>query len=224
MIKSGTSKDFNNFTENKKVRWSYANSILYGMCRTRPKHDLKDVAASKLFLISRGFFDGDGYATVPENEELFYDVIAPIMQREASKIDHYISLLNEDCRTIPESRAYILEAHRYIMGIFSDIKNIDCRMLAARYLHFHCPGMVYLYSKAAHERVNEIVTDEKEKELPLICDEIYAVYFEKLLELQTYLYAETGIYRSPLELDRFLTGKNASQKGLPPFDRLPPGC
>jgi len=206
MIKPGTDKDFNYFTENKKVRWSYANSILYGMCRTRPRHDLKDVAASKLFLISRGFFDADGYAkSVPENEEYYYDVIAPIMQREAAKIDHYISLLNEDCRTISESRDYILKAHRYIKDIFSDIKNFDCRMLAARYLHFHCPGMVYLYSKAAHERVNEIVTDENKNEMPLICDEIYAVYFDKVLELQTYLYAETGIYRSPLELDRFLT-------------------
>ena len=55
MIYSDTVQEFKRFTENYRARWSYAGSILYGMCRERPRHDLKDVAASKLFLISRGF-------------------------------------------------------------------------------------------------------------------------------------------------------------------------
>ena len=206
MIKPGTEKDFKRFTECMKIRWSYANSILYGMCRTRPRHDLKDVAASKLFLISRGFFDADvGAKNIPEDEEYYYDVIAPMMQREASKIDHYISLLNEDCRNITESRTYILEAQKYLMDIFSDIKYFDNRMLSARYLHFHCPGMVFLFSNAAQQRINEIVTIDSEPDIPEKCDGIDLDFFDKILELQTYLYAETGIYRSPLDLDRFLT-------------------
>ena len=62
MIKDGTDREFVNFTENHRARWAYANSILYGMCREKPMHDLKDVVASKLILISRGFFDADGKA------------------------------------------------------------------------------------------------------------------------------------------------------------------
>ena len=208
MINPDTVKEFEKITENYRVRWSYAGSILYGMCRERPRHDLKDVAASKLFLISRGFFDADGRVSqIPEDEEFYYDVIAPVMQSEASRIDSYISLLNEDCRKIKDSRTYILEAHKYLMDLFSDIKYFDNRMLAARYLHFHCPKMVYLYSEKADKRLSDMVSPEKEGDMPEKCDGIYAGFFDKLLELQTYLYEETGIYRSPLDLDRFLTAK-----------------
>lgn len=206
MIKPGTDEEFRKFIEDHRVRWSYANSILYGMCRERLKHVLKDVAASKLFLISRGFFDAESQSgLLSEDEGYYYNVIAPRLQSEASQIDHYISYLNEDCRTIAECRPVTLEAHKYLMDLFADFNMPDNHVLSARYLHFHCPGKVFLYSRKADDRVSGIVTLEGERNMPEIHDDIYLVFYDKALELHEYLFKETGIHRSPIEINRFLT-------------------
>ena len=206
MVKQGTDEEFKSFIDNCQLRWSYANSILYGMCREKPRHDLKDVAASKLFLISRGFFDAEANAdSLSEDEGYYYNVIAPRLQSESTRIDHYTGYLNEDCRTIAECRPVTLEAHKYLMDLFAEFNIPDNHVLSARYLHFHCPGKVFLYSRKADERVSGIVTLEGKREKPDKCDDIYLGFFDKMLELHEYLLRETGIYRSTIEINRFLT-------------------
>ena len=89
MVVNGVDKRYKEYSCSGDEKWTFANGILYQMCKENPSHDDRNVIVGKIWLIGRS------YAAAIErrknasdsNDDFYYNVVAPKMISIGSELD-----------------------------------------------------------------------------------------------------------------------------------------
>lgn len=191
-------------------RWAFGNSVLYDMCRTYPLHNDPDIVVGKIWLIGRSYAaaverrkTGDGI----DNDDFYYDVVAPAILEIGGELDARITAINAHPNICEETIDEVLQLHKFLMDRLLEITELEKRSLTSKYLHFHCPNMVYIYDSRACIRARQLVSKDgtrfskhKSKDV----DAEYTDFCVRILELQEYIAQQTGRIFPPRDLDNLL--------------------
>jgi hypothetical protein len=186
--------------------WNLGNDILYQLCSRYPEHKSPEVIAAKIWLIGRAYAAAIERRKNKDEEEKndnFYEsTVVPIIQKSA--LDEYLEKIRKFRNITNESIPAILETHKYLTDVFTQISGIEKRSLASKYLHFHCPNLFFLYDsravKSSRRLLHRLVVDIP----PQNIDEEYGKFFLKLVHLRDLIYKQEGCLLSPREIDNIL--------------------
>jgi hypothetical protein len=190
--------------------WTFANEILYRLCRDYPEHKKPDVVGAKIWLIGRSYAAAvERRKNVdPENRianDAFYkDVVIPKIKE--SDLDAKLDSLQPFSKVDEHSIIPVLEVHRCFVRILNEITELNKRSLASKYLHFHKPNLFYIYDSIANAGLSKVMPRYRLKKYfnDGKFDPAYANYAFKLLELQKEIEQKYGEYLTPRQLDRIL--------------------
>ena len=185
--------------------WDFGDSILYDMCRQNPEHKRDGVIIGKVWLIGRSYAAAierrrDG---IYKGTDFYRDVVAPKMKEFGPKLDKRIARINSG----KADTAYILETHKLLTDVFSEMTALNKRSLASKYLHFHCPASIYIYDSRARQAINKLVR-RPDKSILRTCtvyDDEYADFCCRVAELVSFFEANNIVTDpEPRLIDRFL--------------------
>jgi hypothetical protein len=190
--------------------WTFANEILYRLCRDYPEHKKPDIVGAKIWLIGRSYAAAvERRKNVdPENRianDAFYkDVVIPKIKE--SDLDEKLNSLQGFSKVDENSIMSVLEVHHCFVKILSAITELNKRSLASKYLHFHKPKLFYIYDSIASLGLSKVMPRYRLRRFPSDgkFDTAYAKYAFKLLELQKQIEQKYGEYLTPRQLDRML--------------------
>jgi len=183
--------------------WDAGNRVLYDMCAANRGHTRDDVIIAKIWLIGRT------YAAAIERRrnkgdavgDAFYETkVAP--QIGDSDIDKWFNVLDKGSDT---DVALILETHKRVMDLFTEISGLEKRSLASKYLHFHFPSRFYIYDSRANKAISKL-TEPIGRKLPSLgeCDDVYARFSLRCRDLNQQIDSLVGRHLSPREFDKVL--------------------
>lgn len=211
MVINGVDKRYKEYSCSGDEKWTFANGILYQMCKENPSHDDRNVIVGKIWLIGRS------YAAAIErrknasdsNDDFYYNVVAPKMISIGSELDLRLDKIRQNKGSIEDSIDEILGAHKFLMDTFYELTGLEKRSLASKYLHFHCPDKYFIYDSRARAAINKIVKRAKKELLNHIdsFDAEYGDFVCRMLELQDYLKDNLGVHVDPRKLDSFLLNR-----------------
>ena len=190
--------------------WDLGNDILYKLCRDYPEHKKPEVVQAKIWLIGRA------YAAAVErrknidpnnriaNDAFYKDVVIPKII--SSDLDAKLNSLQPFSKIDEHSITPVLEVHRYFVDLLYKITDMHKRSLASKYLHFHKPGLFYIYDSIASAGLSKAMPRYRLKKSSSNgkVDTVYASFAFKLLELQKEIEQKHGEYLTPRQLDRML--------------------
>ncbi len=183
----------------------FGNEVLYQLCRKHPGHSDASIAAAKVWLIGRSYAAAieRRRITEPDPGNFYRDRVAPEMVR--SKIDERLSALKVVRNVTNHSFPAIVETHKYVTDLFGRISGQDKRSLASKYLHFHAPGLFFIYDSQAVKGIRKLskITGRASKNG---CggDNEYRKFAEKCLALRDHIHDRHGVMLTPRQIDRLL--------------------
>lgn len=208
MVTKETENLYNDYLSQSDSRWEYGNSILYRMCKEEPKHKEIDVIVGKVWLIGRSYAAAIERRknAVDDNDDFYYDVVAPKMLEIGAELDDRITRLQESTGHIVDDVEEILSTHKFLTDTFGKMTGLKKRSLASKYLHFHCPEKFFIYDSRAIKSIGKLVKRPDKKFLVNVSDydQEYGDFVCRMLELQEYLYEKLGTYEMPRSIDSFL--------------------
>jgi hypothetical protein len=186
-----------------RTRWHFSNQVLYDLCRKHPLHKDRQVVLAKILLIGRA------YAAAIErrksyrnesNEDFYVRRVAPAIIR--SPIDRWIEEAKRQKPGTTEAFKAMIEIHGRTTDLFGRISGLEKRALASKYLHFHVPGLFFIYDSRAVEamrNVGEIVGRATHHQGH--GDHAYATFAQKCMRLSQHFKADK---LQPRDLDNVL--------------------
>jgi hypothetical protein len=193
--------------------YDLSNRTLYDLCSENFEHDTPDKILAKTVIIGRtyavaldrGKDKNKETAEIPKyiNDDFYLKKVTPLFLK--SKIDNLLLKL-KSINQIPESPDEILAAHFYLMDHLKKINKQDKRSFCSKYLHFHLPGLFFIYDSRAQNAINKIVSSKGSKSVFKLKkqDETYAKFVLKALFLRNTIYKDTSILLTPRQLDNYL--------------------
>ncbi len=189
----------------KPTPWDVGNDVLYDLCRTRPGHVKGEDVIAKIWLIGRS------YAAAIErrkgksetNDDFYVDVVAPMVV--SSQIDSWLADARMHEKPTEESFEVMLRVHHETVNLFREISGLDKRSLASKYLHFHVPGLFYIYDSRAIEGLRRLSKyTGRASRTGLQADGEYRKFCEKCFALQQHIEDRYRVSLTPRELDNLL--------------------
>lgn len=191
-------------TNLKNEPWVLGNSVLYKLCRDHPHHKTDEEIAAKIWLIGRA------YAASIErrkkkyniNDDFYSDVVIPRIKQ--SDIDEWI----QNCRN-KKSKELCLLAHKKTTDLFQRISGLEKRSLASKYLHFHLPGMFFIYDSRASNGINILLKGLNIERMRMkidenVYDKNYALFYYKCLKAQSEIRTRYNTLLNCRQLDTLL--------------------
>ena len=189
--------------------WTFANDLLYRLCREHPEHNKPEVVIAKIWLIGRT------YAAAIErrrnkqldNDSFYERKVAPCLMSARLDLDGQLGRLGKYEGIDARSIGAVLAAHKKLLDTLNRLTQLNKRSLASKYLHFHCPDLFYLYDTRAviglrrikpGARVTLAVSGKND------FDPEYARFALKLLDLQEQVARDFRQRLTPRQLDRLL--------------------
>lgn len=196
----------------KQTPWHFSNKVLYDLCRKRPAHTEAEVVIAKVLLIGRV------YAAAIErrksdltalNDDFYVKRVAPTIMR--SSIDHWIEKSENQVPGTTEALEVLVETHGRTTKLFSKISGLEKRSLASKYLHFHVPGLFFIYDSRAVEGMRKVAKlVGRASPYKGTGDREYAKFAEKCMCLSQVCQTKFGLKLQPRELDNLLLSLTVS--------------
>ena len=190
--------------------WDLGNEVLYDMCRRHPLHRDDQAVVAKLWIIGRTYAAsierrrGDATAGVIGNEDFYTKFVTKEIR--TSGFDEWISAARRIGHPTAGNLPKILEIHWQVTQLFRTISKLGKRSLASKYLHFHVPGVFYIYDKRAVDalcRLSPLIGAANR--VAVVCaDEEYRKFALRCLALDALVEETTGIRLTPRQLDNVL--------------------
>jgi hypothetical protein len=184
--------------------WDLGNSVLYDLCRSHPSHVDEPAIIAKVWLIGRSY--SAAIERRRSKREIvgvhFYEsIVAPQMKK--ANIDSWLDTLpKEPLPGCPES----ITIHWRLQNLFSQITKQNKRSLASKYLHFHFPGIFFIYDSRALKGIKKLVprlssisdipSQERDRE--------YKSFVRRCVWLRNRIHTEHAIWLTPRQLDKLL--------------------
>ncbi len=186
--------------------WDLGNRVLYDLCKKNPQHQDYPEILAKVWLIGRSYaaaIERRKSEAVKPGEDFYMDKVAPIIYN--SSIDSWFSALKKYKTINKNSIPCILETHKKVTKLFTDISQLQKRSLASKYLHFHFPNLYFIYDSRALKSISKLsdYTGNIRKS-NYESDNEYRKLFEKCLALRTYINNKYNINLSPRHIDNLL--------------------
>lgn len=196
-------------------QWDFSNQQLYRLCRDHPRHDRAEVVIAKVLLIGRA------YAAAIERrktdlgrsgDEFYLKRVAPAIMR--SPIDQWIHEARRQKPGTPEALAVMVGVHGRTTDLFSSISGLEKRSLASKYLHFHVPGLFFIYDSRAVQGMRRVaaVVGGTHASRDGRADRQYAPFAQKCWDLSQYVTRELDKTLTPRQLDNVLLTMSAKHQ------------
>lgn len=196
----------------ERTPWHFGNEILYDLCRKYPLHTEVDVVLAKILLIGRVYAAAieRRKSKVNENDDFYLSDVAPKIIK--SPIDRWIEKAKDKKRSAVESLDTMIEIHAKTTQLFSKISGLEKRSLASKYLHFHVPGLFFIYDTRAVEGMRA-VSHIVGRATPYsgAGDKEYRKFAGKCARLRSYCVSEFGINLQPRQVDNLLLALYAGE-------------
>jgi len=133
------------------------NKILYDMCKKYPYHKDESEIIAKVWLIGRS------YATSIErnrnnknvSDDFYSDIVAPQFKENNAFDNLLLRVRNLD--GLNENKiSIVLETHKRITNFIRKITRDDKRSFVSKYLHFHFPGLFFIYDSRVAGVINSV--------------------------------------------------------------------
>ncbi|WP_315745472.1 MULTISPECIES: hypothetical protein [unclassified Bradyrhizobium] len=183
--------------------WDFTNTILYNLCRDHPEHKQVDVIISKLMIVGRVYaaqLERRRNAG-EESTDTFYVKVAEGLIR--SDIDEWLRSLRTANKPTTD---LTLVVHRRLLDLFKSLTGMENRSFASKYLHFHCPGLFFIYDTRARRVAREPVKEPRRRgsAVRTDIDADYAAFCRQCTSLTGSLRELLGHTPTPRELDKIL--------------------
>lgn len=189
--------------------WDFGNRILYDMCKSAPLHVNEDEIIGKIWLIGRSYAAAIERGANQSGDLFYTEHVARKIRAVGTELDRRIAALQEHRKVSKEMLSEVIETHRFLTKIFSEISGKINRSLASKYLHFHLPNIFYIYDSRSINGVTNLKTLDKPLKKDLLRydnDSSYVDFVAKIYPLNVRIYKEHGIWLTPRELDALLLG------------------
>jgi len=194
--------------------WDVGNEVLYELCTKHPFHTEVPAVIAKVWLIGRSYaaaIERRRNKADKENDDFYVQTVGPAIVRSA--IDSWIEAARQYERPSTESFGTLLEVHHRTTQLFSEISGLEKRSLASKYLHFHVPGLFYIYDTRAVEALRELsALVGRAGRATVPADNEYRKFAEKCLSLQQQIEEQFNVRLTPREIDKLLLEVHAKKK------------
>ncbi len=197
--------------------WDVGNEVLYELCTRHPFHTEVPAVIAKVWLIGRAYAAAiergrsKAEKTEEENDDFYVKKVGSEIVR--SEIDIWIKAARQYERPSTESFGTLLEVHHLTTQLFCKISGLKKRSLASKYLHFHVPGLFYIYDTRAVEAVRKLSAVEGcAGRATVPADNDYQKFAEKCLRLQQHIEEQFNVRLTPREIDKLLLQVHAEKK------------
>ena len=183
--------------------WDFANKVLYDLCRKHPHHRDASVAAAKIWLIGRSYAAAIERRKVMTPGSFYRDRVAPAVVK--SEIDEWLLEVRSAGPLSERTFQAIVETHKYVTDLFRSISGQEKRSLASKYLHFHAPGMFFIYDSQAVKGMRKLASvTGRAGACEISSDNEYRKFAEKCLRLRDHIRETHGVALTPRQIDRLL--------------------
>lgn len=134
----------------EKTLWDHGNKILYDLCKKNFKHKRDDVIITKVLFVGRIYAAALERRKINKNEDastFYIKRVVPVFKKP--EFDVRFAELRKIKMLSIENIPIVLETHNYLMKILSKITGHNNRSFCSKYLHFHFPGLFFLYDSIA---------------------------------------------------------------------------
>jgi hypothetical protein len=186
-------------------QWNLSDKFLYDLCRRHPNHQDSAVVIAKVLLIGRV------YAAAIErrrsknetNDEFYRSKVAPEIIK--SGLDRWIGEAKSVTPGSVEAIGVMVRVHGLTTALFNQISGLEKRALASKYLHFHVPGLFYIYDSRAAQGLRKLGTIVgRASKSTGVGDNEYRKFAEKCHLLGRHCKDKFGRRLSPRQLDNLL--------------------
>lgn len=189
----------------KRTPWHTSNEILYRLCRQHSAHEDIEIILAKILLIGRVYAAAieRRRQSTTKNDDYYLSIVEPCIRK--SKIDVWIETARNVTPGSAKAFETIVEVHKRTTSLFAAISGLEKRSLASKYLHFHVPGLFYLYdtrSVAGMRRLSAI--SGRSSGGFQLEDSEYRKFAEKCVRVQQYCRDRFSLALKPRNLDNLL--------------------
>jgi hypothetical protein len=181
--------------------WDTGNTVLYRLCAREPKHTKDAVIVAKLWLIGRSYAAAieRGVSGKYSGDKLYTQLATRVLK--GSKIDTILAGVRALRR--PEVDTVAL-AHKAIVKVFRRISGHDNPSLASKYMHFHCPRIVYIYDSRAMSAIRRVTKPVKPPPAKTVLKSPYALFFLRCEVFRKTLEKKLHRKLNPRDVDKVL--------------------
>jgi hypothetical protein len=168
---------------------------LYDLCFMYRHHRRDEIVADKLRLITRLYTDSLSW---PGKAFCAESTAHNLTQ---SPVDHWFGAISTAEHL---DSGLLLELHKRLMGVFSDISEDEARSLASKYLHFHFPELFFVYDTRIATAISLLMEGDCGFLALAEFDPAYGRFHACCRKLTERITPLVGRRLSPRELDRVL--------------------
>ena len=186
--------------ESEIANWDWANSILYNMCKDKPKHDDVNITVGKINIIGRTYS-----ATIERGAGSNFKILQVAKIINESEIDKLLEEAGLIEFPNKDNIENILKIHKYFTDILYKETGLKKRSLASKYLHFHAPKAFFIYDSIANTKIRENLRNIKSRFIisnSYDCDNEYANFVYRCLYFRDNFHKG----KSPRDIDKILLG------------------
>lgn len=191
--------------------WETSNRVLYDLCRECPSHLNDGEILAKILLIGRVYAAAierrRKKSDDAENDRFYVSTVAPAILRSA--IDQWLHEARTCNAATSTGMMTMVAVHGRLTALFRQISELNKRSLASKYLHFHVPGLFFIYDSRAVEAMREF-SDVLPRAVRLQApgDSEYSKFVQKASALVQLCEREYGLSLSPRQVDNLLLKVN----------------
>lgn len=189
--------------------WDLGNKVLYDLCKEHPRHKSKPEIVAKIWLIGRAYAaaierTGKKSDDVPKGDDFYLEHVASAVK--ASNMDQWLERLKNCDKVTVDNLDVILGVHQKVTDLFHEISGRNKRSLASKYLHFHYPGLFFIYDDRVLKALSKLshVTGRLKRTTYEDADNDYRKVCEKCLKVRDHIEKTHKIFLSPRHLDNLL--------------------
>jgi hypothetical protein len=196
--------------------WTFANNILYKMCKDHSQHKKADIVIAKIWIIGRTYAAAierrkNNNTEKIENDAFYENTVVPKIIN--SDIDDWIGNIRHFGKIDNNSIPYILKTHSELVNLFQSMAGMNKRSLASKYLHFHLPKLFYIYDSQAIKGFRQIASRYRTSgTIEGSYDNDYELFVLKLFDLQEDIKEKYKETLTPRQIDRLLLRKSLKKK------------
>lgn len=192
--------------------WSVANQVLYDLCKNYPRHEKRDIAIAKIWIIGRTYAAAIERGAEDAGDQFYETKVGPTMART---FDSILAPIRRIKSLTDHNVVTLMKAYQMTNRQLKKVAKKERRSLSSKYLHFHFPNLFYLYDSRALSQIMEL-TPSVGKNLPdefklSSFDPVYTLFYLRCWTLVRSIHAAYGVQLTPRQLDNLLLKRHSDQ-------------
>ncbi|MEO6963938.1 MAG: hypothetical protein ABIY90_18360 [Puia sp.] len=189
----------------------YGNGLLYQLCKDHFEHNEGKYIVAKTLFIGRIYaaaLERNAVEKSENNDDFYAHTVVSVFKN--SRLDDKLKSLKKIKVLAPENITEVLQTHGYLVERIMMITGHKNTSFCSKYLHFHLPGLFFIYDKRVREALGAIkmkLPDDlaKLKTVKNI-DPSYTPVFLKCFAIKRMM-AEKGLPLTNRQLDKILVAR-----------------